>query len=202
MLKKRNLTKEKILETSRELAKEIGVNQLSFQNIANALDIKYPSLYNYFTNIKELRIALTAMLLEELNLNLQRVLVGRSGDDAIRTYAHTYEQFAFDNKAVYELMINIPHTKNEELFQYLDETNRIIRQILEYYHLDELETLNKSRNLRSLIHGFISLRFLGYFSSEEEVTAEESFTEMIEEFIRMLNGSSLASRGKTFGDKP
>lgn len=54
MVQKRNLTKEKIIEASFLLADEIGLNQITFQKIAEKLDIKYPSLYNHFANIEEL----------------------------------------------------------------------------------------------------------------------------------------------------
>ena len=41
MAKKRNLTKAKILESARNLAEELGVQQLTFQNLAVDLGIKY-----------------------------------------------------------------------------------------------------------------------------------------------------------------
>ena len=58
MAKKRNLTKAKILESARNLAEELGVQQLTFQNLAVDLGIKYPSLYNHFKNIAEVKNAL------------------------------------------------------------------------------------------------------------------------------------------------
>lgn len=53
---KRNLTKAKILESARNLAEELGVQQLTFQNLAVDLGIKYPSLYNHFKNIAEVKM--------------------------------------------------------------------------------------------------------------------------------------------------
>ena len=102
MAKKRNLTKAKILESARNLAEELGVQQLTFQNLAVDLGIKYPSLYNHFKNIAEVKNALVDLLIQELNDALRRALVGKSGAEAIRIYAETYQQFAFENSAVYE----------------------------------------------------------------------------------------------------
>ena len=102
MAKKRNLTKAKILESARNLAEELGVHQLTFQNLAVDLGIKYPSLYNHFKNIAEVKNALVDLLIQELNDALRRALVGKSGAEAIRIYAETYQQFAFENSAVYE----------------------------------------------------------------------------------------------------
>lgn len=185
MAKKRNLTKAKILESARNLAEELGVQQLTFQNLAVDLGIKYPSLYNHFKNITEVKNALVDLLIQELNDALRRALVGKSGAEAIRIYAETYQQFAFENSAVYELLISVPKTQNQQLIEGIHETNQIILQLLAFYPFNNEERLHKSRELRSLIHGYITLRFLGYFQ-REEATPEESYRRMIEDFIASL----------------
>ena len=53
---KRNLTKQKIIEVTFELADEIGLNKVTFQKIAEKLGIKYPSLYNHFKNMENLKL--------------------------------------------------------------------------------------------------------------------------------------------------
>jgi AcrR family transcriptional regulator len=184
--KKRNLSQEKIVESARRLAGEIGVQQLTFQNLAVDLDVKYPSLYNHFKNIGEVKEALTYLLIQELNDLLRRALVGQSGRSAILAYAEIYQTFAFENAAVYELLISIPQTENSRLIKGIQETNQIILQILAVYPLTQEERLHKSRELRSLIHGYISLRFLGYFQKEEIAKPEESYQRMIRDFIYSL----------------
>jgi AcrR family transcriptional regulator len=186
MAKKRNLSQIKIVESARALANEVGVQQLSFQNIAEMLDVKYPSLYNHFKNIGEVKAALTDLLIQELNDLLRNALVGKSGRAAILTYADVYQNFAFENAAVYELLISVPKTENSMLIKRIQETNRIILQILAVYPLSREEQFHKSRELRSLIHGFISLRFLGYFQKEEIADPQESYQRMIADFIESL----------------
>ncbi|OJG94731.1 TetR family transcriptional regulator [Enterococcus thailandicus] len=186
-MKKRNLSQEKIIDCFRELAEEMDVQQLTFQHLAKRLDIKSPSLYNYFKNIREVKTALTAQLLRELNDQLLRALVGKSGAEALRIYAKTYQEFAFANRAVYELLISIPHTNEEILLDGIHETNQIILQIFEVFELTNEEKVHRSRELRSLIHGYLSLRFLGYFTREPQVDPEESYRWMIEDFIATLS---------------
>ncbi len=111
--------------------------------------------------------------------------MGKSGAEAIRIYAVTYQQFAFENSAVYELLISVPKTQNQQLIEGIHETNQIILQLLAFYPFNNEERLHKSRELRSLIHGYITLRFLGYFQ-REEATPEESYRRMIEDFIASL----------------
>ncbi len=84
---KKKFNKEKIIQVSFSLADEIGLNQLTFQKIAEKLNIKSPSLYNHFTNMDSLKIEMTIYLLNELNQKLMQMLIGKSGDDAIKEYA-------------------------------------------------------------------------------------------------------------------
>ncbi|WP_165038138.1 TetR/AcrR family transcriptional regulator [Enterococcus sp. ZJ1622] len=187
-MKKRNLSQEKIVDCLRELAEEMDIQQVTFQHLAKRLDIKSPSLYNYFKNIREVKTALTAKLLQELNDQLRRALVGKSGGDALRVYAKTYQSFAFANQSVYELLISVPNTKEEILLEGIHETNQIILQIFESFQLTKEEKIHRSRELRSMIHGYLSLRFLGYFTKEPKVDPEESYLWMIEDFITTLSG--------------
>ncbi|WP_238883766.1 TetR/AcrR family transcriptional regulator [Clostridium sp. YIM B02551] len=180
-MQKRNLTKEKIIEASFSLADEIGLNQVTFPKIAEKLGIKYPSLYNHFTNMDDLKIKMTIYLLKKLNITLMQKLIGRSGEDAIREFANVYRDFALENKTAYGLFTNIPETKDEEILNLAKETNTIVRQVLNYYVKDEDLQVHKSRILRSLLHGFVSLHSLGYFQGPANI--EESFKIMIDDFI-------------------
>ncbi|NRY59029.1 TetR/AcrR family transcriptional regulator [Clostridium beijerinckii] len=181
MVQKRNLTKEKIIEASFLLADEIGLNQITFQKIAEKLDIKYPSLYNHFANIEDLKIKMTIYFLNNLNSTLMERLIGKSGEIAIREFAYVYRDFAFENKSGYKLYVNIPSTESDEVKRLASETNSIIRKILDFYSSDKIFIIHKSRSLRSLLHGFVSLSSHGYF--QNPVNLEDSFELMIDDFI-------------------
>lgn len=183
-MQKRNLTREKIIQVAFLLANEIGLNQVTFQKIAEKLDIKYPSLYNHFNNMDDLKSQMTVFLFKELNSKLMKSLIGKSGDTAIREFAYIYRKFALDNATGYGLFINIPNIENEEAFLLAKETNNILRQVLHFYIKDETQVVHKLRTFRSLLHGFVSMIFLGYFHGE--VSLEESFESMIDDFILSL----------------
>ncbi|AYD41202.1 TetR/AcrR family transcriptional regulator [Clostridium fermenticellae] len=185
-MQKRNLTKEKIIQVAFSLADEIGLNQVTFPKIAGKLGIKYPSLYNHFTNMDNLKIEMTVSLLNKLNLKLMKRLIGKSGEDAIKEFAYVYKDFAFENKTSYGLFMSIPNTENAELLSLAKETTHIIHQLLEFYIEDKTLLVHKSRTLRSLLHGFVSLYSFGYFHSGE-VDLEESFQSMIDDFISSLS---------------
>lgn len=185
MVKKRNLTKEKIIEKAFELANEITLENVTFQNLAERLNIKYPSLYNHFKNMEELKTYMTISLTKDLNAKLMEQLIGISGENAIRVFAKVYKEFAFDNRTAYFLYINIRNLKSEEVQNLINTTSAIIKQVLNYYVKTEDEIIHKSRALRSMLHGFISLYFLGYFKNQ--VDLEKSFNIMIEDYIYGLN---------------
>lgn len=187
MIQKRNLTKEKIIQTAFLLADEIGLNKISFQKIAEKLNIKYPSLYNHYENIEDLKIKMTIYFLNNLNSELMKRLIGKSGENAIREFSYVYREFAIKNKSGYRLYMNIPSTENEEVKHLLKETNTIIHKILEFYNKDNEFITHKSRALRSFLHGFVSLSSHGYFQTSVDV--EESFKLMIDNFIFNLSAS-------------
>lgn len=181
-MQKRNLTKEKIIQVAFSLADEIGFNQLTFPKIAEKLNIKYPSLYNHFTNMSNLKIEMTVYTLKELNLKLIQKLIGKSGEDAIRELAYVYRDYAFENKTAYMLYVSTPSTEDNEVKLLAKETNSIIRKLLSFYIKEEVPLVHKSRNLRSLLHGFVSLYSFGYFHNDI-ANLEESFQLMIDDFI-------------------
>lgn len=185
-MQKRNLSREKIVQTAFLLADEIGLNQVTFQKIAEKLDIKYPSLYNHFANMDDLKAEMTVYLFSELNSKLMKRLIGKSGEDAIREFASVYRDFAFENETGYGLFMSVPSTNNEEAYRLAKETNSIIHRILEYYIKDEKQLVHKTRTLRSILHGFVSMVFLGYFHGDANL--EDSFGLMIDDFIMSLSG--------------
>lgn len=189
MVQKRNLTKEKIIEVAFLLADEIGLDQITFTKIAEKLGIKYPSLYNHFANIDDLKIKMTVYFLKELNLKLMQKLIGKSGEDAIREFAYIYRDFAFQNKTGYALFLNIKSREDEEVNRLAKETSGIIHLVLNFYIKDETLLIHKSRALRSFLHGFVSLNSFGYF--QNIVKSEDSFKLMIDDFILSLKQSSL-----------
>lgn len=180
-MQKRNLTKEKIIQAAFLLADEIGLNQVTFPKIAEKLGIKYPSLYNHFNNMDDLKIGMTVYLLNNLNSALMKRLIGKSGEAAIREFAYAYREFAFENRIAYGLFMDIPNTKDEEVHRLVKETTDIIYQILEFYIKDKTQLSHKGRALRSLLHGFVSLYSYGYIHGK--VNLEESFESMIDDFI-------------------
>jgi len=190
MAQKRNLNREKIVGAALELANEIGVRELTFPKLAEKLGIKYPSLYNHYSNMEELRADMASRLFGLLNEEVGRSLIGKTKGAAVTIYATAYRNLALAYRGSYELLNSIPKQNNEPLIAESSMHGAMLKQILESFELDRVALIHKSRFLRSAIHGFISLQMLGFLQAEREVPTEESFQNMIADFIAMCESGS------------
>jgi len=185
MAHKRNLNKDKIISAALELANEIGVKELTFPRLAEKLEIKYPSLYNHYSNADQLRDDMAARLFRVLNEEVSPLLVGKTRGAAVTLYANAYRNLAMKYRGSYELLTSTPKQSNEPLYEEASRHGAMLRNILESFELNRPALVHKSRFLRSAIHGFISLNMLGFLQTEREVSTEESFQHMIADIIAL-----------------
>lgn len=188
-MSKRDLTPKKIIETYMTLAAEIGLAKVTFPRIAERLQIKPPSLYNHFNNLRDLQVQTAIYLHHDLNHMLSTALIGQANEQALLAYAITYRDFARQHAAVYELLNTVPSFNNAELSQAGHDNTNLLSRILQPMVTGERDLLVASRSLRSLLHGYINLSQLGYFQ-KDGMTDEESFRAVITSFITQLNQTS------------
>jgi AcrR family transcriptional regulator len=186
---KRDLTPQKIIATYMTLATELGLTKVTFPRIAERLQIKPPSLYNHFKNLRDLQVQTAIQLHRALNQALTTALVGQAGEAALMTYALTYRQFAQTHAAVYELLNTVPSFHNAALTEAGHENTNLLSKILRPMVRDDRELLIASRSLRSLMHGYINLSQLGYFQ-KDVMTADESFQAVVTTYLAQLRRSS------------
>ncbi len=97
-----------ILETARAIMREQGVAALSMQELARRLEMRAPSLYNYFSGLMDIYDALF-----RLGFNLwdeQFRAPGRAAtwQDEIRQAMEAYMRFAIQNPDLYQLCFERP----------------------------------------------------------------------------------------------
>lgn len=181
-----NLTKEKIIEATIDLAGKIGLSNVSFPRLAEHFDIKAPSLYNHFKNMEEVRTSTSTYLQKELNNRLIHDMVGLNPAESLRAYANVYKAFSEEFSSVFELLNVVRQVENEELSNVFLENIRLIRRSLENFELDDEEIFHRSRMFRSLLHGYITLSQMGYFQGGEKPSKKETFEFMIDKFLEDL----------------
>ena len=164
MVKRRRLTPELVLETAAALANERGdARQLSLTDLASALDIRVPSLYNHVAGLEGLQRDLTQWGLQKLLAAVREAVAGNVGRDALVAIAHAYRAFAHAQPGVYPLILKAPPPDDVELNRLGQELISILQLVLASYGLTGEAALHAIRGWRSVVHGFVSLETSGGF---------------------------------------
>lgn len=153
-----------ILDTSRAIMREEGVAALSMQELARRMDMRAPSLYNYFSGKMEIYDALF-----RLGFNLWRETVEKAAQestslqDEIRNIIEGYMSFALENPELYQLCFERPVPGFVPSQESLDLSFGILNyslQRVEQYK-NELETDLTSEQIVNLViavsHGLTAM---------------------------------------------
>lgn len=102
-------TIQSILEAARAIMREEGVAALSMQELARRMDMRAPSLYNYFSSKMDLYDALFRLGFTLYDAYLQENLkASASLQDELRIAIETYMSFAQANPELYQLCFERP----------------------------------------------------------------------------------------------
>jgi len=183
----RDLTKEKVVEKAVELANEIGdVYQLKLKDLAAALNIKVPSLYNHVKGASGLIDALRIYAVTQLDDELRDAMVGKIGEEALIAAAKRYRTYAHANPGIYQLIIQVgePGSEVERIGKNILS---LLLLVLGSFGLSGDEALHVVRGFRSLLHGFVSLEISGGFGLDLDL--DRSFERLIKDYINGIQGA-------------
>ncbi|AIQ47495.1 TetR family transcriptional regulator [Paenibacillus sp. FSL R7-0273] len=164
-----------------ELADEHGMEGVTLALLAAKLGVRSPSLYNHVNGLKELRTLLAVYGLKQLYTEMSASLEGVSGGEAIHSMSRAYVAFAERRPGLYETTIQAPEAGNTALEEAGDEVLRLIIEVLSGYELGTSGELHAVRGLRSILHGFSSLKNKGGFGIPLDLN--ESLTRLIESYL-------------------
>ena len=105
----REATIQVILETARAIMREEGVAALSMQELARRMDMRAPSLYNYFSSKMDIYDALFRLGYTLFDEHTEMYLK-KAGNlhDVLRAYLEGYMSFAMENPELYQLCFERP----------------------------------------------------------------------------------------------
>ncbi len=104
-----DLVVEEILTTARAIMREEGPAALSMQELARRLDMRAPSLYNYFAGKTEIYDTLFRRGFTLFDAHIQAQLAGADGwQDELRRYLTAYMAFALEHPDLYQLCFERP----------------------------------------------------------------------------------------------
>jgi AcrR family transcriptional regulator len=152
-----------VLGAAAELVDTDGLDALSLAQLASALGVQTPSLYNHVAGLEGVRRGLAVLGVRELRDRLARAAIGVSGAAAIYAIAEAYRRFAKEHPGLYAASLRAPTAEETELTRISGEILDIIRAVLGAYELRGEEEIHVLRAFRSLAHGFVSLELAGGF---------------------------------------
>lgn len=200
-----------ILDTALQLVEEKGFDKFSMHDLAKALGIKTPSLYNHFSGIKQLQKELALKIEQDLYQHSINAMKDKSPDDMIRSLAHTQLEYAKEHPHLYQVILALPtigkndltddttsksNTNNNSSVKSVETVPSLenaawhsvepVRIALNQYQLSEADSIHLNRMFRSMIHGYISLAAAGYLAHQKYST-QESFDATVEYFISLVH---------------
>ncbi len=95
-----------ILETAIEILERDGPDALSMRNLADALEIKAPSLYRHYADKEALEIAIVKYGNTLLQTEFEQATTQESASQAVQEASKAYLNFARTHPRLYKLMMD------------------------------------------------------------------------------------------------
>jgi AcrR family transcriptional regulator len=177
----------RIRQEASALANEHGLDGLSMNGLAEALNVRTPSLYSHVAGIDDVKRLLAIHGLEELERGAARATIGRSGRDAVRALLNGYRNFVRKNPGVYAATLPTPPPEDTEWRAAMERLSETCKAALQGYGLRGPESIHALRGLRSLAHGFASLEAIR--ALKNPVNRDESFDWLVNAFLAVLDST-------------
>ena len=181
----RDLTRDRVTQKAAELINQLGdTKQLKLKDLAAALNIKVPSLYNHVKGLDGLMEAIHLQEVKKFEKLMREAMMGKTGREALLAAAHSYRAYARANPGVYELAISI-NTTNKEIEEVSNNIVSLLVLILGSLGLAGDEAYHAVRGFRSVLHGFVSLELSGGFQMDLDL--DESFAKLVGNFLQGIS---------------
>lgn len=162
MVKRRTLTREKVLDQASDIIATEGLDHLTIRALANRLEVRPQSIYNYVDSLNDLLDQVGVEFVKEIADRLMRRLVGVSGKEALMVFAQEFRAGCKQQQHLAPILLN-----PNDLHQ-LHRTHRALidlyKQMFASLHLDEKgnTALVESTLYRSALFGFIVQEIGGF----------------------------------------
>ena len=186
------LKSEKVLDTAIRVADKIGLDKLTLGQVATAVGIRTPSLYEHFEGLPGLRLAMRLRGFQTLGDIISRATVGKSRDDAVRALALEMRRFVHQHPALYESTVLTAVGDSKEVREAADGVLETLNSVLAGYGIAGAEAVHAARYLRSLLHGFNSLELAGGFGLD--VNLSKSYDRLVDMLAQDLKQWSASRR--------
>lgn len=171
----------RIVEAAAGLADAHGLDRLTLADVAAALGVRLPSLYNHIAGLPGLQRELGVYGARQLFERISRSVMGKSSDSAMLALAHAYRRYVIDHPGCYAATVRAPAPDDRELQQVSRDIIEVVLAVLEPYQLDPDSAIHAVRGLRSIVHGFATLEVAGGFGMA--LDRDESFQRLLRAYL-------------------
>ncbi|MGL4648273.1 MAG: TetR/AcrR family transcriptional regulator [Caldilineaceae bacterium] len=185
------LNHDVVVDGAAQLVNERGPDTLSLAELAARFRVRTPSLYNHIQGLDGLRRDLALLGLRDLAARVQTATIGLAGRDALQAIATAYRDYAHENPGVYPYTLRHTEDADDELHAAGEHLLHLLFAALRGYKLPQAELVHAARNVRSAIHGFVSLETARGFGMP--VDLDESYARLIvllDDGLRSMSKSS------------
>ena len=190
MSRSRNLTRERVVEVAANLVNDAGnIDAIMLKDVAKALNIRVPSLYNHVKGQTGLRQQLRLYALNNLIRAFRESMAGKIGREALEAAAHAYRTYALANPGLYPIILEgDPVDESDEANRIKGEMLTLFTLVLGSYGLSGDDAHHAVRALRSLLHGFVSLELANGFAMALDV--DDSFNRLLALYLQGISAIS------------
>ncbi len=184
-----HISDEYIIETAAELANQWGLEKLSLKMIAEALQVKSPSLYNHISGLDYIKERLMIYGWKQIENKMMEAAVGVSGYEALKNMCYAFYDYAINNKGVFMAMLWYNKYETQENQGTTTKLFQMLFKIMKSLHISEDNINHSIRTLRSFLEGFALLVNNNAFGNP--LSIQESFDlslDIIMNGIKSLEG--------------
>ncbi|MGN5633877.1 TetR/AcrR family transcriptional regulator [Streptomyces sp. AC154] len=168
------LSPDAVVALALETVDEKGASALTLSAVADRAGVATPSLYKHVRGLAELRVLVSARIMDDMAEAAGQAVLGRSADEAVRAFMEAWRAYARRHPHRYAAMLQSPDPGTAEAGERL---LGIIRATLRSYGLTDSAAIHMIRCLRAAVHGFSVLETGGAFGLPESL--DESYDLLI-----------------------
>ena len=182
---RKGLNTEVIVEAAIELVEEKGYRNFSMRELAARLGVQPASLYNHVNGIEAVHKAVGLHGISVLEKALEQAYGYQDFVEALFIMADAYRKFAKDSPELYQAVIEMRTSENEELRQSIQRIIHPFLVLIGREVKDPEKVVHFQRMMRSALHGFVSLEREGYLTYEL-TDSSASFRFMVENLAGLI----------------
>ncbi|MES1213912.1 MAG: TetR/AcrR family transcriptional regulator [Bacteroidota bacterium] len=193
-IRQKEEVRSSILKAAWQVVLEEGWQALSIRKIAEGIEYSVPVIYDHFANKEAILLELTKQGFQLLNEELIKAKKRSTNPEKqIEAMAYSYWEFAFDNKAYYQVMygLGMPScdtvSKIDELVTFTGLITQPLKELIAVSKNPKAEPFLKLHTFWSMLHGLISINMMNNNEHKEELN-QMVIQDFITGFISGIKG--------------